>query len=242
MDPLTTLAAGGLRARMESLDMLANNLANVATSGYKNDREFYTLYASPEASDDKLGGPQVSPLIDRAWTDYSQGTLEPTGKPLDFALDGPGFFSVGGESGPLYTRNGGFRFSTTGGVVTQEGYPLQLADGRPLQLNPNQAFQVLPDGSVSQGNQVLGRLRIVSLADAAGVSKMGANYYRAADANVASSSTAQVRQGSKENSNVSAAESAVRLVTVMRQFEMLQKAVSIGAEMNRKAAEEVAKV
>src|ERR1051326_3728537 len=100
MDALTSAAASGLRARMESLDMLANNLANADTGGYKIDREFYSLYAAPETA---ANDPLTMPVIERPWTDFSQGTIRPTGNPLDFALAGKGFFRVDGPNGPLYT-------------------------------------------------------------------------------------------------------------------------------------------
>ena len=106
MDPLTAIAASGLRARMESLELLANNVANASTGGYKADREFYGLYVAPEAQD---GSAATMPVIERPWIDHSQGPLHATGNPLDVALSGKGFFSVNGPSGPLYTRNGNFR-------------------------------------------------------------------------------------------------------------------------------------
>src|SRR5947209_20523802 len=101
MDPMTATAASGLRARMESLDLLANNVANASTGGYKADREFYSLYAAPEAE-----GGQTMPLIEKPWVDLSQGLIHQTGNPLDLALTGRGFFAVAGPNGPLYTRNG----------------------------------------------------------------------------------------------------------------------------------------
>ena len=77
MDPMTAIAASGLRARMESLDLLANNVANASTGGYKADREFYSLYVAPEAA----GNEPLStmPLIERPWVDHSQGVLHNTG-------------------------------------------------------------------------------------------------------------------------------------------------------------------
>lgn len=89
MDPLSATAASGLRARMESLDLLANNVANASTGGYKADREFYSLYAAPEADDGS-----TMPVIERPWVDLSQGVLQTTGNSLDVALNGKGFFSV----------------------------------------------------------------------------------------------------------------------------------------------------
>src|ERR1044072_8466847 len=98
MDPFTAIAASGLRARMESLELLANNIANASTGGYKADRELYSLYAAPEAAaQDEVS---VMPVIDTHWTDYSQGELRVTENPLDLALTGRGFFAVNGPTGP----------------------------------------------------------------------------------------------------------------------------------------------
>src|SRR3954464_14688291 len=101
MDPISAVAASGMRARMESLDLLANNVANDSTGGHKADREFYSLYAAPETADQG----STMPVIERPWTGLTQGALQPTGNPLDVARSGSGFFSVDGPRGPLYTRN-----------------------------------------------------------------------------------------------------------------------------------------
>lgn len=241
MDALTSAAASGLRARMESLDMLANNLANADTGGYKTDREFYSLFVSPDASGND---PQTLPVIERHWTDFSQGTVRPTGNPLDFALSGKGFFKVDGPNGPLYTRQGAFRFSQAGLLVTSEGYPVQLAGGGSLQSQSPAPLEVAVDGTINQQGQALGKLDVVSFEDAGSLSKQGSNYFRVAEGAGGPQPAAgvDVQQGKLESSNVGAAEGAVRLVGVMRQFEMLHKAIAIGAEMNKKALEEVARV
>lgn len=241
MDELTISAASGLRARMESLDMLANNLANTETGGYKTDREFYDLYVSPEAAQSADGSPVTLPVVERPWTDFSQGILRTTGSPLDLAITGRGFFAVDGPSATLFTRNGNFRVSPAGLLVTAEGYPVRTVAGAKLQIQPTGAVEVSSDGTVRQDGQTLGRIQIADFADAGSIYKQGASYFRTAQAPQAASGVA-VQQGKLENSNVSAAESAVRLVSVMRQFEMLQKAVSLGTQMNRQAVQEVARV
>jgi flagellar basal-body rod protein FlgF len=245
MDSLTISAAGGLRSRMESLDMLANNLANAATSGYKTDREFYSLYNG--AQDEALSPGQsatVLPVIERRWTDFSQGTLTPTGNPLDLAISGKGFFAVQGTSGPLYTRNGNFQVTASGAVTTSEGYPVLLQGGGKIQLRPSVPVEVSPDGTISQAGQALGRVEVVEFADANSLTKAGNSYFQAADpkAKPTAATNAEILQGKLEGSNVGTAESAVRLVAIMRQFEMLQKAVSLGTEMNSQAIQEVARV
>lgn len=249
MDPLTISAASGLRARMESLDMLANNLANAATSGYKGDYESYGLYAGNESPAGLTGQadptrPGSLPVIERPWIDFSQGLLQSTGNSFDLALSGKGLFVVTGPSGPLYTRNGSFHMDEQSRLVSAEGYPLQSPDGVPLQLDPAKSAEVSTDGTVLQGGQPVGSLQIVSIQDQGSLAKVGHSYFRMLDpaAKPSPAKDVQVHQGKLESSNVSPAESAVRLVSVMRQFEMLQRAISLGAEMNRKAVEEVARV
>ncbi|MDQ2840791.1 MAG: flagellar hook-basal body complex protein [Acidobacteriota bacterium] len=133
MDPLTAAAANGLQASMDSFDMLANNLANSSTSGFKADREFYTTYLAPEADDQFNPSVGESPLVQKQWTDFSQGTLLSTDNTTDFALSGTGFFAVNGPKGPLYTRSGNFHFSPQGTLVSAEGYPVRLTGGQTLQ-------------------------------------------------------------------------------------------------------------
>jgi flagellar basal-body rod protein FlgF len=249
MDPLTISAASGLRARMESLDMLANNLANAATSGYKGDYESYGLYAGSESPAGLNGQldptrPGTLPVIERPWTDFSQGLLQSTGNALDLAISGKGLFVVTGPSGPLYTRNGSFHVDDQGRLVSAEGYPLQSKDGTPLQLDSAKPAEVGADGTILQGGQSVGQLQLVGIQDQGALTKVGHSFFRTLDpaAKLTPAKDVQVHQGKLENSNVSPAESAVRLVSVMRQFEMLQRAISLGAEMNRKAVEEVARV
>ena len=221
--------------------MLANNVANASTHGFKMDREYYTLY-TPGTAEAAPGGTRL-PEIDHEWTDFRQGAIENTGNTLDLALDGKGFFVVSGPSGPLYTRGGALHVAKDGTVLSKDNYPIQLSDGRPLRIDPAQRLTITPEGAVVQNNQPLGTLRLVDAVNGAALIKQGANCFRAADpAKPPAPATPIVRQGALETSNVSTAESAVRMIGIMRQFEMLQRAISIGSEMNRKAAEEVARL
>jgi flagellar basal-body rod protein FlgF len=242
MDPMTAIAASGLRARMESLDLLANNVANASTGGYKADREFYSLYVAPEAaSNDPLAS---MPVIERPWVDHQQGNVHATGNPLDVAISGNGFFAVNGPSGPLYTRNGNFRLAPDGKLTTAEGYAIRDPQGAPITLQAARPIEISRDGTVTQDGAIIGKLEVVDFTSTAGLSKQGSNYFRLSDPAMRPSAPAgaSLQQGSLEASNTGTAEAAVRLVSVMRQFEMLQKAVSIGGDMNKRAIEEVAKV
>jgi flagellar basal-body rod protein FlgF len=245
MDSIAVTAAAGLRSRMEALDLLSNNLANTSTSGYKADREFYSLYQSEEAnlSSNELGAATL-PHIKKQWVDFKQGTLQPTGNPLDLALTQKGFFAVNGPNGPLYTRNGAFTKSSTGVLMTTDGYAVRGAGGKPIQLDPGLPIAVSSSGSVQQGGEEVGHLEVVDFTDPSVLSKVGSNYFRSTDpkANPTPVLDPTVQQGQIEASNVSPAESAVRLVELMRQYEMLQKAVSVTADMNKRATDDVARV
>ena len=239
MDPLTAVAASGLRARMESLDLLGNNLANASSPGFKSDREFYGIYQAAEAENSD----SVMPVVERQWTDFSQGVLAPTGNPLDLALSGKGFFAVNGPAGALYTRNGNFRVSPAGLLVTAEGYPVRGTGGTTVKLASGRTVEIGADGTVRQDGRIIGQLEVVDFTSTAGLSKQSRSYFSNGDARARTApAPAAVEQGKLEAANVGPAEAAVRLIDVMRQFEMLQKAVGLGAEMNRRAIEEVARV
>ncbi len=247
MDALTVSAASGMKARLESLEMLANNLANQVAAGYKADREFYSLYLAPEAveatGEEAATWPPVLPVIDRQWTDFSQGNLVETGEPAHLAISGRGFFTVQGPGGALYTRNGAFHLTPAGLLATAEGYAVLDRAGRPVALDPARPFEVAPDGAIRQAGALAAQLAVVDFPQPELLVKHAGTYFRPADrlAPVAASGF-ELHQAKLESSNVSPAEGAVRLISVLRQFEMLQRAVALGGEMNRKAVEEVARV
>jgi flagellar basal-body rod protein FlgF len=228
---------------MQELDMLANNLANSGTGGFKLDREFYSLFSAADNGVDGETSQTTLPVIRKQWTDFSQGTLQSTGNPLDLALSGQGFFTVKGPHGPLYTRNGSFKVSADGALTTLEGKPVIGPDGQPIQIPPGGPVVVGSDGSLTQDGQSVGQLNIVDFKDRSALEKTGNGYFIGTPDNAPiPAADATVAQGSIEGSNVAPAESAVRLVGVMRQFEMLQKAISLTSDMDKKSLDDVARV
>ncbi len=226
---------------MDSLDLMANNIANAETSGYKADREFYSLYASSEASGANSLDASQLPVIEKTFTDYTQGILTTTSNPLDFAIQGSGFFAVDAPGGTSYTRNGIFRMSAAGTIVDEDGYNVLNTSGQPITVNPALPVTVLPDGTILQSGQPLGTMDLVEFAPGDLVKK-GKMMFGLGNSTVKPKpGTGQILQGKTEASNVTSAESTVGLVNVMRQFEMLQKAANIAGEMDRKAITDVAK-
>jgi flagellar basal-body rod protein FlgF len=241
MDQVAITAASGLRARMQELDMLANNLANSGTGGFKLDREFYSLFPAGEGGAIEGESDTTLPVIQKQWTDFSQGTLQLTGNPLDMAISGKGFFAVNGPSGTLYTRNGSFKVSADGTLTTQEGYAVSGSNG-PIQVPEKSPITVGSDGTLSQGGTSLGTLELVNFADPSSLGKMGNSYFTAGAQKPTPTTDVEITQGAVEGSNVTPAESAVRLVGVMRQFEMLSKAIALTSDMDKKSIDEVARI
>lgn len=238
-------AASGIQARIQNLDLLANNLANASAAGFKSDQASYGLYVSPEAADSPEGtNPAILPLIQNRWTDFTQGALTPTDSSMDLALSGKGFLVVSTPSGPLYTRGGGFRFSNTGQLQSGDGYDLQGIDGKPIVVDSSKAIEVLPDGTVQQDGQALSRIAVVNFEHPEKLAKRGGNYFQsnADTGSPAPDGQAEIRQGQLEKGNSDSTHAASSIVTILRQFEALQKAMAIGADMNRRAVEDVAKV
>lgn len=246
MDPLVATAASGLRSRMEALDLLANNLANTNTAGFKADLESYNLYFGDNAWDGyNEGRPPTNemPVVEQNWTDFSQGVLLDTSNALDFAMAAAGFFVVTTPSGPLYTRNGHFKLSKTGRLETQEGYPVQGRNKQDIVLDPSQAIRVSRNGDIEQQGAVVAQMEVMTVDQLDKLTKRGSTYFQLnSGATAAEAVSPDIAQGRIESSNVPPSEAAVRLVSILRQFEMLQKAVNMAGQMNQRVFDDVAKV
>ena len=232
---------------MDSLSLLANNLANAGTAGFKMDREFYGAFTSANAEDPTVGGDLVSslPVIDKQWTDFSQGIMASTGSPLDIGLSGRGFLAVNGPGGTVYTRNGNLRVSPAGELITGgEGYPLKTVGGGTIHVAAGKPIEISKQGEVSQNGASLGQIEIVDFKSTDSLKKMtGAVFQNTDPKNTPFPATnVEVEQGKTESSNVGVPDSAMRMVGMMRQFEMLQKAITLNSNMNQKALEEVARI
>jgi flagellar basal body rod protein FlgG len=264
MDPFTATAAAGLRGRIEALELLANNIANSSTTGFKADRELYHQYEAGEAWDANTGGPApvTMPDIQNRWTDFSQGALQVTGNPLDLALNGRGFFVVRDErarpAATLYTRDGHFELRPVAAdpanplerrarLETADGLPVLDRDNKPVLVDWRLPVEITRDATVRQEGRAIARLRIDEPGELA--VKRSGNYFSldrtlnvAAGAPQPASERTEVYQGKLEAANAAPAESSVRLIQVLRQFEALNRAITLGGEMNRKAVDEVARV
>ncbi len=245
MDSGYYAACTALKTQTNALELAANNIANVSTAGYRGQiPSFHSVLV------ETAGGARVSgwsqlvnefAVLNGTRLDLGQGNLEHTGNPLDFAVEGQGFFAVQTKAGTLYTRNGSFEISASGQLVTSAGDPV-LGQSGPLSL-PNGPVSISSDGTVSVNGAVAGKLRIVEFASNSLISPAGSSYYSASASAVRPALSSLVRQGMLESSNVSAVSAMVGLISAQRQAEMLERAMSaFHSDFNRIAADELPRI
>jgi flagellar basal-body rod protein FlgF/flagellar basal-body rod protein FlgG len=245
MDSGFYAACTALLARSQALDMVANNLANTSTPGYRAQHDlFRSLLASSSAlpisnlnyavnNYSVLGGSQL---------DLSQGTLTKTGNDLDFGIQGQGFFVVQSAAGQVFTRNGNFHVSPQGKLVTSQGDPVLGDNGRPISI-VGAPVSVSADGTISVNGAVAGTLKVVDFPAGTSLESIGKTYYAAPPKSATPATQANIQQGVLESSNVNPVTSAVELVTVQRYAELMQRALSLfHTDMNQVAVQELPRI
>ena len=248
MDASMWIAKTGLDAQQMRMSVISNNLANVNTTGFKRDRANFEdmLYQNLRQPGGQVGPDAQAPTglmlgtgvrIVATEKTHTQGSLVTTKNALDLAIQGEGFFQIAQPDGTIaYTRDGSFKLSATGQVVTANGAQLQPA----LAIPPNvAAIPVGQDGTVSVelanggGSQVIGQLQIARFANPAGLQSMGQNLLKESQASGAPQVAApgqagagSLMQGALEASNVNVVEEMVNMIETQRAYEINSKAIS----------------
>jgi len=211
-------------AAYRSMDVIANNLANVSTPGFKREAaKFEEFVTQVKPSDSQKGTQSVSFVKDAGiMRDISEGDMQNTGSPLDVAINGNAYFTVQTPQGTRYTRNGHFTLDGSGQLVTSDGNPVQ-GEGGAITITPDDGpIQIANDGTVSsqingQPNQI-GKLKLVDFNDPHALTKEGDSLYSTTQtANDATGST--VKQGMLESSNVKPVVEISHMIEVMRSYE-----------------------
>jgi flagellar basal-body rod protein FlgG len=248
------MAAAAALAYEKRLEVIANNLANVNTAGFKRDEVSFQAYlSSAEGSTAAVHPPYPAAQAGASFwvsyasrTDFTPGPLQQTGNRLDVALNGSGFFSVESPDGIVYTRRGNFTLSPEGVLVTQEGWPVQGAGGE-IRLEAGNAGPGGPDVSVGEDGTVrlngrdVGRLRIEDFSDTGSLVKIGRGYFQAAEAAASGAAPGSVRiaQGFLEMSNVEAVRAMTEMIEILRGYESYQRVIRSVDEANAKSINEV---
>jgi flagellar basal-body rod protein FlgF len=240
MNPALLTAAAGMRARMETLDVIGNNIANAGANGFKADQEFYRLFdaALSRPGQGAAGRPEM-PYIEGSRTDFRQGPLQTTGSTLDVALSGPGFLVVKAPQGELYTRNGSMQLDAQGMLRTSDGLPVLGPDRQPIILPREGELEISNNGVIEVGGLASGQLLIEEFSQPNALKKVGHTLFSLpAGVEPAPAATTTVQQGSLEGANVNMPESAVRLIAASRHFDLLRRAATlVGDEMEGQAVQ-----
>ncbi|MBE3640223.1 flagellar hook-basal body complex protein [Mangrovicoccus algicola] len=219
----------GLKAELQ---VIANNLANISTPGFKREGMIFSEFLVPlEEQDVSLS--MAHGEVRR--TDFSQGPIRQTGNPFDFAIDGPGFFLVEHEGGQALTRAGNFAQNANGELVTMGGKRVLDAGGAPVQIPPGAgAIRLSADGTLSADGQFLSAILPVVPAQGEEPERVAEMLFTVESAPVPAENS-RVLQGFKEDSNVEAVLEIARMIEVHRAYEQ-------GASLNKSEDERIRNV
>jgi flagellar basal-body rod protein FlgG len=246
MDSGLYTAYSGLRATADLLDVVANNLANVNTTGFKSDETFQKMYnrAVAEAGAGPLeDAMNNSAAIGGSLSNFEPGVMKATGRELDVAIEGKGFLAIQGPSGIYYTRNGSLHLNAEGGLVTSENLPV-LGENGPIQI-PAGRLAISAGGEIEVEGNAVDTLRIVNFPDKQVLEKVGDSMFRSVglEGVVVEPGQRTIRQGTLEQSNVNAVREMVVMIDIMRRFEALQKTVfTLMNEINERTIDQVGEV
>jgi flagellar basal-body rod protein FlgF len=257
----------GMRARQRTLDVIANNIANASTTGFKAERLRYrsveaaevarlraeengiapsdsSASASPAASSPTPSAEQIDRafgVVTGSMKDLSTGATRETGKPLDLAIQGDGYFAVQTPRGERYTRAGSFTLDADGQLVTQRG-ELVVGERGPVTLPPGE-ISVGEDGTLSVAGREVDRLKIVRFTNAqTALTREGDTAFATTGAErPAQAVNARVVQGVVESSNVNVVSEMAAMMQNSREFDSLQRSVKLMMDI-RRAASEIGKI
>jgi flagellar basal-body rod protein FlgG len=243
-----SIAATGMNAQQTNLEVIANNIANINTTGYKRARAEFTdlLYQAERALGAPARGGEAN-LPEGAYVGlgvrtaairhlHQQGSLTQTTNKLDLAINGRGWFQITGPEGEtFYTRDGAFNKNDQGQIVTLDGYEVQPAmtvpqDATDIMVNETGEIYVTIPGQNEP--QLLGQLTLASFVNDAGLEPMGGNLYRQTEASgdpipgvPLDPGFGKIHQGYLENSNVDAVKEITELINAQRAYEMNSKVI-----------------
>ena len=235
------------------LDVVANNIANINTTGFKANGAVFEEFIGKIARDGKMSDHdrKVSFVRDRAtWVDMSQGSMERTGNPLDVAVDGKGLIPVQTPNGERFTRNGAFQINSTGQLVTSEGYQV-LGDSGPITMQPtDRDIHISADGTISARagasattEAQRGKLRLAKFDNPGLLQKDGSSTFSAPDGVTPQPDTAsRFVQGSIEKSNVKSVMEMTRMIEVTRNYTQVATMLSQQSDLQRTAIEKLSDV
>lgn len=240
------LAAAGALVQQLRLEVLANNVANISTIGYKGDRSIFQIpeETEPQTFETSIEGIQsLSPYAPpfSTVTDFSQGAIRQTGNPLDVAINGDGFFSIQTPDGVQYTRQGNFTLNSEGVLITPDGYPV-LGEGGEITLEEGTVEIDLQGGVYVDGDEV-GRLQVTGVSNPETLTKAGNGRFVGSEATTVGErpENSTLSQGYLETANVNPVQAMTEMIETSRAFEAYQKVIQSADEATSNSINDVGK-
>lgn len=245
MENVLLIAASRQMALRREMDVIANNVANVTTNGFKRRTADFREFQMPVASEDTFRRGEdrrVSFVIDRGTPlDTTAGAMEPTGNPLDVAISGEGYFAVQTPQGERYTRNGALMINAQGQLVNSDGHAM-LGEQGAFQFSATDTnISIANDGTVLTANGSSGKLRAVRFANQQQLENAGANLFIARTPAEALPNV-RMQSGYVERSNVSPVMEISRMIEVNRQYQSIANLISKQDETRRSAIQKLAEM
>ncbi len=241
MENTTYIALSRLDTQQRAMDVVANNIANANTDGYKAQRTLFSDYLSQQhAVDGPRGGDVLAYTQDRAtYLDQKDGSLTSTGNPLDMAISGSGFFTVSTPAGPRLTRSGRFGLMPDGKIADASGNLLLDTGGNPLQLSAaDTQIRISGNGTISTENGAVGQIAVVSTDDPNKLVSEGGKLFRA-DTTTTPVAQPKVSQGMVEGSNVQPITELSRMIQNQRDFQFVSQFVENEAQRQQNAIDKI---
>lgn len=218
MDSASYVTLSRQAGLLREIDIVANNIANSATNGFRQEGMIFSEYvkASPDGRSLSMGNGNVRQ------TSFMQGSLTPTGGTFDFAIEGEGFFLVETPGGERLTRAGSFTPNQAGDLVTADGFRVLDAGGAPVFIPPDAGnIAVAADGTLSADGRLLGQIGMVRPVDPINMTREDGVMF-AADAGFEPDENSRMVQGFVEGSNVNAVSALSRMIEIQRAYELGQ--------------------
>jgi flagellar basal-body rod protein FlgF len=246
MEAPSYIALAQQAALWRQTEVIANNLANISTPGFKADRIIFAEYLQSTGGSESSSADAPLSFVREvgAVRDLRDGMMTPTGNAFDLAIQGTGYFAVETPGGPRYTRQGTFHLDGQGRVVTSDGYAVLDAQSQPITMrNGESRFEVSPEGQITTESGTLARIQLVQFDDEQSMRKVGANLYETdAPSQPVDPKKTAVRQGAIEASNVQSIVEVTSLIEISRRYQMAQNILNAENELQVKAIQQLGRV
>ncbi len=242
MENTSLIAASRQAVLRRSMSVIANNLANMNTTGFKGEKMMFIEHLVRSRGGEKIGGDRLAFVRDVATAkDLSEGAFQKTNNPLDLAINGDGFFVLGTPGGDRYTRSGNFQMDATGQLVTRSGEPVLSDSGEPFFMSPEDSnIEIARDGTISTENGVLGKIAVVSFANRQEMRVVAGGMYSTAQQPVPVEQPV-IAQGMLEGSNVKPISEMTRMIEVSRSYQSTKNFVEREDERMKEMIKEFAR-